>query len=214
MYKFILTIIVLTIAPVANAQDLNIVIPYKEDVSKAGAGVCFKVDKTLKVSYILTCNHLFEHNIPNYPTACKIQFHNKNYKAEAIAGSHELDIALVKVNAVLIQATLANENATPGELVHHEGPTSGPGRGFVLPYQREYKEPMMWFHAKQLTAIEGDSGSAIYNEKNEVVAILAGRMTQDKKSEARGSPIENIKVFLVTQGFEEYKLIKPKLEKK
>ncbi len=195
MYKFILTFIALININVnvnLNAQDVNVVVQREKGVRDSGCGVCIKVDKQSKTSYVLTCNHIYT----QYPTPTKIQFHNKNYKAQAIAGDKERDLALVVVEGVLQTAELADEDSKPGTNVYHEGSTSGPANGVVLPKRLEYNFPASWF-TSTLSAISGDSGSAVYDTKtNKVVAILAGRVDIPENAPMRGCPVSEIKVFL------------------
>lgn len=162
-----------------------------------GSGVCVGSEGGWSVA--LTSNHVFsdqEHPAGGfrddiYPQAATVIHGKKTYKATAVGGNREADIAVVVVEGELPAATLAEADAKPGDKVWRKGNATGLQIGIVKPTDFAYTSPSMHF-VVDAKSDSGDSGAAYFNEKNECVAIHAGRTG----AFARGTPVTSVRVVV------------------
>lgn len=168
-----------------------------------GSGTCIKVDAVNKKSLVLSNNHVFAFQpgpgapfpLADYPLA-EVEVTDldkvERWKAQAVAGDLDGDLSFVVVDAVLVAAVLANEDAPKGEKVWHKGMGSGGSTGEVLA-DLGYREPCARF-AATLKAINGDSGSGIFDSKGLLVGVTCGRFGVDERAPLRGTQVSHVKL--------------------
>ncbi|HUR52938.1 MAG TPA: trypsin-like peptidase domain-containing protein [Gemmataceae bacterium] len=186
--KFLTGLLVALLASVASAQspaDVRVHAPTAPGVSDTGCGVC--VESKAGRSVVVTCQHV----VGCVGRQVVVVHRGKTYPATVAAACGQTDVAVLVVQGVLPVATLAPVDAPVGVRVTHNGATTGPAEGVVLPYRRSYVEPKAWFVAA-MPSISGDSGAAVYAGR-EVVALLCGRAGVNEADPLRGCPVSEIR---------------------
>lgn len=168
-----------------------------------GSATCIKVDAVGKKSLLLSNNHVFAFQpfpgapfpLADYPLTDVVVRNlekSEEWAAEAVAGDLEGDLSFVVVGGVFSSAKFAEADAREGDAVWHKGIGSGGSTGKVLP-DFGYDHPDSKF-AATLRAINGDSGSGIFNGAGLMVGVTCGRFALPEKAPLRGTPISHVKV--------------------
>jgi S1-C subfamily serine protease len=155
-------------------------------------------------SLVVTNNHLFSEThgpdgqFPraNYPLAGTVATLDgkKTFKATAIDGDKDADLAFVVVEGELPVAELADSDAPPDTPVWHRGIGSGGGKGVVL-LKGTHDQPKHNF-ASTTPSTSGDSGAALFDENGKVVAVNCGRHAESTGAAQRGTPITPVRNLL------------------
>lgn len=167
----------------------------------AGSGVCIASENGQSI--VLTNNHIFsDQSHPQggfrddiYPVAAEVLAGQRTYKAVAVGADRPADVAVLVVEGTLPHVALADTVPPVGSTVWRNGSGSGFQKGVVAAPDARYTSPSMqfWVDGK---SDSGDSGSAYFNDKNECVALHAGRTGDAVRSYARGTPVTSVKVVV------------------
>lgn len=167
-----------------------------------GSGTCIASEGGK--SLVLTCNHVWsEQSSPgapfplgSYPLFGEVRHDGKTYSATAIAGDADADLALVVVDAPLPVARIATQTPAVGAKVRHYGMTSKDTSGEVLPARTDISAAAHQF-AFTTSAIPGDSGAGVFDERGELVAVVCGRTGMATSAPARGPSVTVIRSVVV-----------------
>jgi hypothetical protein len=135
---------------------------------KCGSGTCVWRAADGVVSVVATNNHF-----DNTGHADAVVTHGtKTLYGSILPGDKGADVALVVVAGDIPAAEVRRTPVTVGENVWHKGGGSGGGAGKVV-----FAQPSTHQTAFRTTAssTSGDSGAGIFDERNRLVAVHAGR---------------------------------------
>lgn len=147
-----------------------------------GSGTCVGCENG--VSVVVTNNHIFTDvrtaggwfAMAPYPLACVVTPRGgKELKATAVGGCELSDIAVVLVEGEIPVAPIAEQLPKVGDRVWHAG-MGRRGlvrRGKAMRSDFRYDHPSCWFSA-DCESVSGDSGSGVFNDRGELVAVLCG----------------------------------------
>lgn len=171
--------------------------------SASGTCVAYEDGKSL----VVTNNHLFSESHDSegqlqrgeYPLAATVATLDgkKTFKATAIDGDRDADLALVVVDGELPVAQLAEADSTEGTRVWHKGIGSGGGEGRVLSIKPNL-QPKLNFASDCSTQV-GDSGAGVFDEQGRLVAVHCGRHGTEPSAAERGTPITPVRSLLRTK---------------
>ena len=168
--------------------------------SGTGFGIAYHENSTI----VMTAGHVCE------PLSDKTGFETKfsvvtieglEIPANPIAVSKTQDLCLVKIKKILPIAKIAKESPDNGDKIKY----SGYPLGVFIPGTLHHFDGYMGGidaegnHLYNIPTVGGSSGSPIYNENGEVVAIISAVMT-DFEHITFGVGLHNILLFLEENG--------------
>jgi hypothetical protein len=193
---FLAPLVALAAAPPACVTVSTL--PDAAGTSFSGSGTCFACEEN--VSLVVTNNHVLSPGKdrfgrfvpPASGTACRVTHGTKTYSAKVLAADQGRDLCAVVVDARLPVADLAPGAAPVGSKVTRYGNGTGEQAGTVVPHDSSYTSPSMHFVVRGRSA-SGDSGSAYFNERGQVVAVHCGL---DGANNPRGVPVTYVRVWV------------------
>lgn len=125
-------------------------------------------------------------------TGAVVKHAGKRHPGTVLASSQDRDLCAVLVDADLPAAPLATDGAPVGSKVTRYGIGTGEQTGTVVPHDPSYTNPSMHFVVRGRSE-SGDSGSAYFNARGELVAVHCGK---DAAGNPRGTPVVYVRVWV------------------